>query len=290
MKIMMRPDKSQQVTVLKYTTPGYYEYRKMLHLLTGFTTYEALLVGGAGGQSGQALGNASSRQYQCGGGGGGVLRLSGPIADLPSISALVVGGPGANGADSLSNEAKAGNGEDGGDTLFNAHMAYGGGGAIGGQYAISGSGGTLSRQYPTNSEGGDGGGNSAALGTGGAGGRAARLEQEPGTAEVINSTAPTMGTYVVGGVAPVIGGGVGGGGGPGDCLEVINVGQSTGQARAGGAGNHPDLSSAAGNSGSTSGGSGGGANVQTITGVAEEYGTSKPSGGNPNGVLYIEFS
>lgn len=256
----MRLDKTQVPSIVKFDTPGWAGYFvKDLHVMAGYTTYEAMLVGGRGGRSGDAWGQTSGeRAYSSGGGGAGSLQLAGKLSEMVSGNTLInVGAKGADGLDSGSNEAPAGHGVAGGYSriLINGvfYVAEGGLGAIGADWDI-----TASRDFVTRAEGGNGGGNSAGLGTGGVGGKAVMTDPQGDVPEV----PATNGTWVAGGAAPVVGGGRGGGGAYGRVKTVSKP--NAGGAGTGAWGNNgaPYNYSGKGQSaGTNDGGHGGGAKI-----------------------------
>lgn len=277
MKMAMRLDKSQMQgqTLKKFTDDG--TFNRDLFVMAGFTTFEAFLVGAAGGGSGNVGKAQVSMQYSCGGGGGGTLHLLGKLTDIPSKTAIVVGKAGANG----SNEGIPGpsdttpvDGKDGGTTSFDTHQAFGGKGANGGRWGSD-------SYLVENSVGGDGGGNSAGLGAGGVGGKASSSSSSN------NSTAPTVGTFVAGGTYPVVGGGKGGGGGPGEAWFQFSKMASP---KAGAAGSDGSVWMNNGQpAGNHAGGTGGGAYLEPLLGVVERYG-SDPVDGSSDGVVVVKIS
>lgn len=212
----MRLDKSQVKPVILYesSSPST-AFNRLVPIMAGYKNYEVIMVGAAGGYSGDCSdGGSVLRTWRAGGGGGGLLKLAGTLASLADSTPIGVGVAGTDGADHLQEDVQAGSGTDGGASFFGAHQAYGGKGAIGGRYHV-----TVTQNLNINEEGGDGGGNSAGLGAGGVGGICAEEDfSMPGDTRA--AVLPTDGTYVVGGVAPVVGGGVGGGGGTGRVKEI----------------------------------------------------------------------
>jgi hypothetical protein len=122
-KMQMRLQKNQLPlsNVLEFTVTGA-SFDRSLYSEAGYTDYEALVVGGAGGKSGNAYGNATQDivMYGSGGGGGGSIRLKGKLADLPVRTSVIVGSAGVGGADS-NVRTKAGDGVDGDSSSFNGH-------------------------------------------------------------------------------------------------------------------------------------------------------------------------
>lgn len=301
MKAILRPQKTQYKTIILYTDPNvitYYWDRRPL-MAAGFTDFDILLVGAQGGRAGDAWGQSSGdRAYSSAGGGGGSLRLKGKLKDLPlDVTQFYVGAVGFNGADSGSNEAPAGGGNDGTQSgMINGFVyeAHGGTGGIGADFNF-----TSTTDFSRVGEGGDGGGNSAGLGSGGLGGRSIKTDPDGNVA----GTAPSIGNYAVGsggGGSLVVGGGHGGGGGPG---RVKTGGTTRGPALAGSDGNAgaPTWSTGPGGAaGTNSGGYGGGYNIgDFLPGVpletADVYGSyigadGLDTSGHPNGVVCIKVS
>lgn len=289
MLMTMRPQKDQftDPLVYKYTAAGSFDKRNKA-LMFGFTQYDAILVGAAGGYGGQATSSsyiATYTAFRAGGGGGGMLRLQDSLAKLALSEPITVGAVGAAGANST-NDGQAGNGGNGGTTTFKGQSAYGGGGGKGAKWKTGPAYHKDKSIYPTN-DGGAGGGNTAGLGAGGVGGTGGYYYHavDTGTTSTSVSTSPTAGTYVAGGTAPVIGGGKGGGGGPGD-----NTGVAGDAPRAGADGANGSAYDTPGGGVITShGGAGGGADLFELTGVHEYYG-SNISGKNPGGAVVIKIS
>lgn len=289
MKAIMRLDKSQVSAVARFEGSGV--FRSDLRIMAGYKTYDAILVGAAGGKGGFAISKGSPvryKMYPCGGGGGGSLVLRGNLADIPSVTTVQVGRVGADGLDG-GPDAKAGDGTPGENTVWNGRTAFGGGGGIGGDFTS-----TVYTKPTVNVDkvdvttrplGGNGGGNSAGLGTGGIGGKMYMNEIPSNGVPVETAGVPaTAGTYIVGSPTPdVIGGGVGGGGGFGSNRSP----------------EYPDKNAEPGKDGGVSyldapglpnttydGGTGGGANVMPITGVSETYG----GGDSLYGIVVMKFS
>jgi len=254
--------------------------------LAGLTTYEAILVGACGGKSGQAYSaNSDIFMGRAGGGGGGTLHLLGDLEDLPLQVPISVGEVGDWGANGSGPNAFAPDGHDGGDTSFNTvHKANGGSGGKGGNFTGTSANGATEES----GVGGAGGTNSAGLGAGGAGGSTGGYNYSPVGGFPFDSTSPTTGTYVAGGVSPVVGGGRGGGGG----RPKISAGQATGLAATGGSvGNSPSLSATAQGVDGNHGGYGGGANIASIFDTVDEYyGAGGISGRHAYGVVVVKIS
>lgn len=270
----MRLDKSQVKRVILYesSSPSTV-FNRNPAIMAGYKNYEAMLVGAAGGFSGDCSdGSSLMKTWGAGGGGGGVLKLAGTLASLADTTPVGVGVAGTDGVDQLVEDVQAGSGTDGGVSLFGAHQAYGGKGAIGGRYHV-----TTSQNLNINEEGGDGGGNSAGLGSGGVGGVCAEQDfAQPGDTRA--AVLPTQGTYVVGGVAPVVAGGVGGGGGTGRVKEITT---GAGDPKAGSTSQVGSGYSVAGIApGTNMGGTGAGAKIDTFL---DWYGPSGLTSGKKYG-------
>jgi hypothetical protein len=286
MLMQMKLDKSQVPSKYEYKASGAFSFTaRDMSIMAGFTTYEALLVGASGGFAGNAIGSgtvfAGLNSYGAGPGGGGSLRLQEALKNLAAIENIVVGAVGADGA-STSNNAPSGSGIVGGNTTFHGQAAYGGAPGTGDDWT-----GTATTGGNSGSDAGDGGGNSAGLGAGGVGGDGGWIYWDPsGSPDGRSTTAATAGTYVAGGVAPIIGGGKGGGGGPGLMNDPPGGG---GQARVGASGASTALVATGGPIASNKGGGGGGADLFPLTGVHETYG-NKGAGRNGQGALVIKLS
>lgn len=292
MLMTMRPTKDQfnEPLIYKFDTPGAVIFDKRNRaMMFGFETYEALLVGAAGGYSGYGQSDSyigTYTAYQGGGGGGGSLRLMGTLKSLSAVESLSIGAVGSAGANATNN-GQAGNGGTGGSTTFKGHSAYGGAGGKGPKWN-TGPAVHKDKYLSPKGEGGAGGGNSAGLGSGGVGGVGGYYYYavDTGTYTRTVSTSPTVGTFVAGGVSPVVGGGKGGGGGPGD-----NNGIPGDVPRAGATGNNAtDYYSGGGAISGSAGGAGGGADLFAITGVHEYYGHGNTAGKNPSGAIAIKIS
>lgn len=285
MKMMMRPQKTQfENKTYKFTTPGAGSLDLSLaKLAAGDLRYHAFMVGGAGGQSAQALGYAGTTgPYlgKAGGGGGGSLLITGHVADLPASTPYYVANKGTSPANA-GNNADAPNGGNGEASWFisGTWSALGGHGGIGGDFDGNSSAGNGS-----GSIGGAGGGNSAGLGVPGAGGDGGFMSWDAsGSPNGGDQTSATAGTFVgVGGseVRPTplaIGGGGGGGGGRPDLPAY-----SPSSAGAGGNGNNGGFAvPPTGASGSAGGFGGGGSNQQNEFGAPEEYYGSGGTGTPP---------
>jgi len=286
MKVIMRTDKTQ-VKSQYYWVKETGTFDRRAALAAGYKTYDVILVGASGGRSGTATGTSGGYQYANGGGGGGSLRLSGRLIDLPDVSTVVAGEHGVGGDASTKAEAPAGNGTDGEASSFNAYSAFGGKGAKGSDYDY-----TSSRDFETLGKAGDGGGNSAGLGVPGVGGTPYKTDPQGNVAGV----PPTSGSYVAGGVAPVIAGGAGGGGGYG---RTSNTNASTANPTPGEVGAYPGPLQAGGTAEATNwGGGGGGARVNSLYDIPDydpatrfgTYSTSTMTDVSPDGAVVLVLS
>lgn len=281
----MRLNKTQVKSQIVYESSATFDRRPAI--MAGYKTYDVIIIGGAGGKSGDALCSkgASYRQDSNAGGGGGTLKLRGNLLDLADLTSIGVGVGGSIGANSANNQ-KAGDGGNGGTSSFGVHRAYGGSGGIGSRYA---SNGMVNEQ----GSGGLGGTNSAMLGAGGVGGFPPMVGFE---GEFYPGTLPTSGTYVVGGAAPVQAGGVGGGGGYGDLREAVPAAPTNGVFGSGGSG----YSGTGCDESTHEGGCGGGGRIDPLIPPASApgptYGTYGVGGAAddpdfiPNGVVAIVLS
>jgi hypothetical protein len=266
--MLMRPLTTQVTKEWYFSSPGSYSMKFAWAALAGYKQYDAVLIGAAGGKSGQAPNAGGVNTLgRAGGGGGGSLRLRGNLTAaatfLPDMP-CTVGAAGTNGANS-GNNAKAGNGTKGGDSALGFFSAYGGFGGSGGDFA----GNTSSGYIATKGYGGDGGGNSAGLGAGGLGGVGPDYSWDSsGSPNYVAGANATAGTYVVGGTGDVIGGGKGGGAGRPGLSGWAN-------GAAGATGNSTGMSATGSALSSIDSGSGGGANAagaEGFDGVADYHG------------------
>lgn len=256
MKMMMRPDKTQHASLLKYTAGQGAIFNRDKAMMFGYKTYDVMCVGGAGGLAGNTSTVDGMAQYAAAGGGGGSIRRRAALSSLTPTVALLAGSKGANSASS------PGNGADGTTSSFGLLAAYGGKGAIGGEVVNDA---RLGR-YSTPSMGGDGGGNSDNRGVVGSGGFANSQTRLGATVPGSNAT---NGTYVDAGAGN--GGGCGGGGGRGRYSDT----KTTADSAPGPGGIGSNLAGYWCNPGAVpanSGGYGGGADISSITGSSEVYG------------------
>ena len=295
MKALMHLDRSQVPRYIVYSTPGHYEFNKIKHLMAGYTRYEALIVGASGGRCGDALGSASGeRSYSCGGGGGGCIHIAGLLTELMDITEIEVGAKGVDGNNSTSAEAPAGDGGTGWETWFQYgpdefFIADGGSGANGGEYDA---GLTRDMLYP--SMGGNGGATSlvglttGALGSGGAGGRAfmpdpdGNIAGTPAEAGIWEAAPPEL--------YPVVGAGIGGGGGAGKVKRGSTIYDA---AKTGAEGHLGGPYFALGQAADTNdGGYGGGVNIDPfLAGTGAPLFQDAGSGhANGNGIVALKFS
>lgn len=290
MKAMMRIDKTQVKADYKFIANG----KVPVDLLktVGYKFYEAVLIGAAGGAAGDAIGETGTIQYGAGGGGGGMEHIYASITTLDfNKGTVVVGAPGSTGAASAT-EGKAGNGGTGGSSTLGDAIAFGGKGAIGGDWSITGSGSSKAVSLTTRGEGGDGGSNGGALGTVGQGGKGSDPEQGPGFMDISDSsTAATHGQYEVapGGTMYINGSGGGGGG----CGRTRMSNFDAGNARVGGSGAQSSTFASGGGTTQASGnrgGFGGGADLFPFNGVHEYYGSGGNTSKNPGGVVSVKFT
>lgn len=170
---------------LLLSLPDGVDFDKSLYVDLGFINYEVLCVGAVGGRGGsfadlQPGTGAYYVSYGGAGGGGGLHRILGLLADLPTLSPVVVGAAGSDGSDG-EYDSFAGtydhpdDGTDGGYSSFNGTdcQASGGTGGKGTDvfHLASSFGGTANQLYTPGGWGGEGGvGGSITPGGGGAGG------------------------------------------------------------------------------------------------------------------------
>jgi len=177
----------------------------------GYTNFDVMVIGAGGGTGGGIkTGNTGTqiRSYGGAGGGGGLHRVRGVLADLPPSCPVVIGVGGGPGADHVSDPALTTDGVDGGSSSFNTNTARASGGKGGKKVASN------SVTVTTQANGGDGGIGGRVLAGGGAVGGVAGTPSAtgPGTP----GTAGADGTW-----DGVVGkGGGGGAGGVGTYLGV----------------------------------------------------------------------
>lgn len=301
MKAVMRLDKTQvRSNLTKLTTAGTAvtdTFKPHVLVAAGYTDFDIVMVGAVGGKSGIARSKGGTsgtyRLYACGGGGGGSLRLTGKLKDLDPVIPMSVGVPGANGADGTL-DGRSGDGAAGGDAVFGPHIAYGGKGGTGGDFTS-----TVYTPPSVNVDkvdvtvrpaGGNGGGNTSNLGVVGTGGKI-RMYEIPSSGVPVETAqvSSIQGTWVAGGVAPVVGGGAGGGGGYGQCYANGNV---EGTSQDGAQGGYVAMLTEGGVRSTTDGGSGGGANVKAVSGILPNdcYGGGPATYNKPEGVIAIKLS
>jgi hypothetical protein len=162
--------------VIKYDANA--DFDTLQHIALGFTHFEVICIGAAGGQGGRigVPGTMAYISYGGAGGGGGFHRQRGLLLALPEVCSVIVGTAGAIGESHDTSGSFTTDGEDGSYSWFNGNtcMASGGKGgkrvqsiaAPGRTYAHGGDGGVGNR---TNPGGGAKGGVAGYTGTGGTG-------------------------------------------------------------------------------------------------------------------------
>lgn len=263
----MRMQKHQVDPVKKITATGSFD--RSLYCMAGYLNYEVMCVGAAGGKSGNASGNTEPQSivYGNGGGGGGVAVGSGALKDLSKTTPCTIGVAGSDGANANYN-VSAGSGGKGGDTTFESLIAEGGDGATGGKIGTT----TFN-----SGKGGDGGSNSNGVGSGGVGGSSGYYSGI-GLTVLNGDSLPTDGTAVASG-------GVGGGGGRG---RMVKNGTTIRECSDGADGSVSYYQApGASVSGDLKGATGGGANIEPLTGTEEYYGGGA---GNQNGIVVLLMS
>lgn len=202
--------------VLKYDSDDTVDIAS--YIAQGYTHFDVICIGAGGGSGGgidTAGGGTGVRNYGGAGGGGGYHRVRGLLSALPGSCPVVVGIPGAAGADHASNPASTTDGGDGEASTFNDPTCRASGGK-GGKRAQSNS-----LTVTTDADGGEGGiGDRTIAGGGAAGGLAGTpTSGGPGTA----GTDATDGTF-----AQDIGeGGGGGAGGVGKYSGAVTCNPAT---------------------------------------------------------------
>lgn len=138
MRAAMIPQKSQLTSLYKYTAPGAATFAlRDKALMFGYKTYQAMVVGAAGGRSGTATG-ATPDRYGSGGGGGSSKLISGTLVSLPTSVAITVGAAGTTGTTG----AASGAGGRGGHSTFGALASgYGGYGGKAASSSVANKGG-----------------------------------------------------------------------------------------------------------------------------------------------------
>lgn len=298
MKMMMRPDKSQLVLPQYYRYENNATFNKAYQVMFGYQTFEAFLVGAAGGRSGTAVGRViSGKATKVGsssGGGGGFLRVKAPLNQLTQFTSVIVGSRGANGADS-GNGVRASAGSFGGPSSFAGFTANGGEGGVGGMYDVTTGG------YATclPGRGGNGGGNNGGRGSGGAGSLTAEAEgQSPGVQYAALGTAPTDGVANETPSGYYLAGGGGGGGGAGRVTiwdQNPVGGASSGAKGAAGVGGVPSTYDCPGFPsvfGADVGGPGGGVDVSDFIGSATPvyFGIPDSFAGAAAGIVFLKIT
>jgi hypothetical protein len=171
-------------------------FNKADYIAAGYKYFEAIAIGGGGGRGGNYFGKDFNdathtlRVYGGMGGGGGFHRIRGVLSALPSSTNVVVGGPGADGTDLLTDalveyDIPTTDGGDGGNSHFNNPACIASGGK-GGKRVY-----TATEDIDTNANGGDGGaGNSSASGGGGIGAVAGTIttpSESPGDGRLVGN-------------------------------------------------------------------------------------------------------
>jgi hypothetical protein len=285
MLMTMHFDKSQVPSIIKYTEPGSSgNFSKILPIMAGYRRYDVMVVGAAGGRSGNVVSNSGLKgtAYGSGSGAGGCLQAWGRLQDLGDLTPYSVGKAGTHGTNKTGNNVQANSGTDGTHSVFGAYTGRAGGGAIGSSVNSS----TSFFQYNLG-RGGHGGSNTPLHGDGGLGGgdRAGGVEVDP----------PVDGLWAYDpGPDPITGGVIGGGGGGGGGCGRIQEG--TGSithvaAQAGSDGNfgNANVMCEGGAVNASRGGDGGGSNIKPIIGTDEIYGSYVPNS-TPDGVVVIKLS
>lgn len=303
MKMAMRIQKNQipgyVATTLVYAPGQSNTFNKIPYIMAGYTTYDVFIVGASGGKSGIAYGRSDNfcNMRQSGGGGGGCLRLQGPLVNLPDSTSLTTGAVGANGGNAAQFDLTAGNGGVGGSSSFNGYVAYGGEGGRGGRwdYLPTGTPGAGYFQNNLPGRGGNGGGNSMSFGSAGSGAvmsvcavpNYGPATEYPGT----GGTGATPGSYINAGSFPVIGGGCGGGGGKGAVVKDFGTtiwwGGSDASSGSQIAGGIPAAEGAGSPTSASEGGIGGGANIGVIVGGYFGYGGGSAAPYNGGSVAIV---
>ena len=258
----------------------------------GYTFFDVICVGGSGGNGGHFQASlpeepGGSPNYTWvgmggAGGGGGFHRIAGPLSALPDECPVVVGQGGAHG-NSAAQPADTTVGQDGETSSFNTHTCYASGGKGGHPASFPYSGNMLVPWlgYPTGAGGGQGGrGNRLTAGNGAPGGNTS-----PGP--------PTSGND--GGLLYNGRVGIGGGGG---CGGLARHGRIWSPATIGGIGAFDILDDSVMSSPRSpsiepvtteriGAGGAGGASVDVLTGLPQEFGRSfgGDSAGGRGGVV-----
>lgn len=272
MKMGMRLDKSQITPITwRWQTLGAGTWKKDLYVMAGYTDFDVMVVGGAGGPTGRVQ-TTDDYFFISSGGGGAMYRKSGKLKDLPSVCNYFVGAAGTKGADKLplGTAGYCGYGTDGQASWFGydqySNWARGEGGGRGER-------GYVSQSTMSWGQGGFGGGYGNASGGEGAG----------------SGVAGTDGGLVVGSDYVYSTGGGGSTGlvkSDGVTLEAARAGK----AGAVGAGNIYRAPGEAIQSTNFSGG-GGGANIAPFTGGAAEYfGTGWNNTVSKHGIVLLRVS
>lgn len=137
--------------------PHGYVFNKADFIALGFTHYEVMCVGAAGGRGGKSnfreAGFTGHEIYTMGGsgGGGGLEVVSGALGDLPDACAVVVGAAGADGADGVYSYGAYG-GSDGAGTLDRGDPGTDGGASTFGATICRASGGKGGLAPPANNK------------------------------------------------------------------------------------------------------------------------------------------
>jgi len=160
------PDASDE-NAMTLVLPDGYIFNKADFIALGFTHYEVMCVGAAGGRGGKS--NFSYSGYNStwevfsmggAGGGGGLEVVSGPLSELPDTCAVEVGVPGTDGADGVYSYGAYG-GSDGAGALDRGDPGTDGGPSTFGDDICQASGGKGGGAPPANNNKAASSGNNA---------------------------------------------------------------------------------------------------------------------------------
>lgn len=161
------PDLTDLGNAISLVLPNGVDFHKADYIALGFTHYEVMCVGGAGGRAGKSnfrfqTPNLTYEIFSMGGsgGGGGFEMVTGALADLPDACAVVVGAAGVDGANGVYSYGAYG-GSDGHGALDRGHLGLDGGPSTFGATLCRASGGKGGKPPQANNNQAVGSGNDA---------------------------------------------------------------------------------------------------------------------------------
>lgn len=272
--------------VLTFTEDG--DFEPASYLDQGYTHFEVVCIGAAGGPGGGIKTNNTGttiRSYGGAGGGGGYHKVRGLLSALPETCPIVVGEGGDPGTTQTSNPALTTDGEDGGYSRFNVDTCRASGGKGGKRVQAN------SATVTTQAHGGEGGSGDSIVAGGGGDGATAGTPADPGPGTAGADAEDGIFVYDIGK------GGGGGAGGVGKYNHSVlnpasdggNGSYNPGDTSTYGPGGSPTTDPDATVAGIVPGGAGG-AKATPITGLPTVYGSSYGALKGDDGVVIIRLT